>query len=253
MSERQISRSVTAQFLVPGWGTDEDFQRRLRLEKLLGAALGAAGVGECDGGDGGSGTMNANMFVTDPAAARAVILRVLAENGYADDTVVHYSATDEETGDEIEESVWWPEDYPYRYGLFGPEWKGPLPDDQLARLPADLRAIQGEWNDARYDAPDGSQLDGLRFLIVGDRVTIRRGAGVISDGRVRLDPDARPKHLDMHPLIGPNKGGVSLGVYDLAGGVFRFCSAAPGDPRPTTLRPEPEHQPGRFVLRRDKS
>ncbi|HJZ55951.1 MAG TPA: hypothetical protein VKE74_13360, partial [Gemmataceae bacterium] len=138
------THSVTVQFLVQGWGTDEDFARRLRLEQLLGDALEAAGIGECDGGDSGSGTMNANMFVTDPEAARAVILRTLAETGNADDTVVVYSASDED-GESSEEVVWWPENYPYQYSVFGPMWKGPPPAEVLAGLPDDLKALQGVW------------------------------------------------------------------------------------------------------------
>src|SRR5262249_12118012 len=158
--------------LVQGMGTDEDFDRRVGLERLLGGALEGAGLGSCDGGDGGSGTMNVFLVISDPPAARQVILQTLREEGELDDLVIVHTGRREEAGEDDDgvETVWWPEDYAYRFTIFGPAWKGPLPAAELARLDPDTRALQGVWKVVRYDAPDGTKTSewsaGLRFLFV---------------------------------------------------------------------------------------
>jgi uncharacterized protein (TIGR03067 family) len=246
--ERQ---SAVVQFLVAGMGSDEDFDRRVRLEGMLGEELTRAGVGCCDGGDGGSGTMNVFLGITDPPAARQLILQLLADSANAADTVVAYS-DNAETG---HYDVWWPEDYPYTFTIFGPMWRGPLPEAERAAMPADLRALQGLWRVTRYDAPDGTRFspwwEQVRVTIVRDRVTLRHGVGIISDARFVLQPDVQPKQIDMLPTIGNNRGGSAFGVYQLNGDTFEFCVSQPDRDRPAALAPEAEHQVGRLVLQRE--
>jgi uncharacterized protein (TIGR03067 family) len=250
-AEEIAQQSGVVQFLVQGMGTDEDFERRIALEKLLGEALTRAGLGSCDGGDGGSGTMNVFLGITDPPAARQLILQLLTQSGNAADTVVAYS-DNAETG---QYDVWWPEDYPYRFTIFGPMWGGPLPDTELAALSADLRALQGLWRVTRYDAPDGTRFspwwEKVRVTIVRDRMTLRHGVGIISDARFVLQPQANPKQIDMLPTIGNNRGGSAFGVYQLGDDTFEFCVSSPDEDRPAALLPEADHQAGRLILHRE--
>lgn len=246
--ERQAG---VVQFPVDGMGDDADFDRRVRLEKLLGDALTRAKLGGCDGGDGGSGTMNVFLGITDPPAARQLILKTLADSGNADDTVVAY-ADDPETG---VYDVWWPADYPYTFTIFGPVWKGPLPKAELDAMPADLRAMQGLWRVTRYDGPGGSRFDPwwaeVRIMVVRDRLTLRHGVSIVSGARIALNP--RKKHIDLAPTLGPNRGRPAPGVYVVRADAFEFCVQPQGEDRPAKLLPESEHQEGRLVLQREPS
>jgi len=254
MSER--SHSITVQFLVSGWGTDEDMDRRQELEDQVNAVLGDNG--ENTGAGGGSGSMDVSFSINDPEAARKAIVALMNRIGDPDDTVVTYSSysydDDGNEEDEGEEVVWWPPNYPYEFGIFGPTWKGPLPAEELAKLPADLQAMQGMWKVVRYDADDGSRSsewsDELRFMFVRDIATVRHKLSIISHARFKLDQTKTPKQIDVHPIIGSNKGGVAFAVYELKGDVLQIVTASSGDPRPAKLLPESKHQPGRMVLHR---
>jgi uncharacterized protein (TIGR03067 family) len=254
MSDENRSHSVTVQFLVAGWGTDEDMDRRQALEERVAEALGDNG--SFQGAGGGSGSMDVSFSVTDPHLARQAVTQLMDQIGDPDDTVVTYSwfSADEEEEEESGGEVWWPPNYPYEFGMFGPMWKGPLPAEELAKLSPELRQLQGMWRVVRYDADDGTQSsewsEQLRFMFVRDIATVRHGMSVISHARMQFDPNHSPKHLDVYPIIGGNKGGVSLGVYELTADTFQFCSAGGDDPRPEALLPLSEHQVGRMVLQR---
>jgi uncharacterized protein (TIGR03067 family) len=250
-----VTHSVTVQFLVQGMGSDEDFERRVELERVLGDALAAANNGECTGGDGGSGTMNVFLTVSDPERGRATILRALEKSGALDEVVVAHHA-DREEDEDADEEVWWPEDYPYRFTVFGPMWKGPLPEAELRKLDGDLRALQGRWRVTRYDMPGDSSASEwakeLEFLFVRDRLTVRHRASVVSDAHFRL-AGASPNHMDMYPTLGPNKGIASQGIYELTGDGLQLCVVPPGEPRPTAFASAKTQQVGRMVLRREGS
>jgi uncharacterized protein (TIGR03067 family) len=246
--------SVIVQFLVQGIGTQEEFEHRVELQQLLSDALEATGNGHCSGGEGGSGTMNVFLTVRHSGTARQTILKTLEKAGFLDELVVAYSASHEEdVQDEYE--VWWPKDYPYEFTIWGPMWKGPLPRSELRTLDDDLRSLQGHWKVVRYDAPDGSSSSEwsakLRFLFVRDRLTVRHGIGIISDARIRLDASTRPNQIEMYPTIGPNKGLVSFGIYQLKGDMLQFCVVPPGEARPAAFAKEKEHQEGRMILHRE--
>src|SRR5579862_5627142 len=127
MSDNE-NHSIIVQFLVQGFGSDQDFERRTAIEDLVGNALEADANGESDGGDGGSGTMNAFFSVDDPQKARETILKALRDAGELDEgmVVVHHIFHEDE--DDIQgEEIWWPTDYAFQFSAFGPGWKG-VPD-----------------------------------------------------------------------------------------------------------------------------
>jgi len=65
-------------------GTKEDVAKRHALEDRLNEALGWTGLGECDGGSIGSGTMEACCFVVDSEIAKRVIENDLAGTEFSD-------------------------------------------------------------------------------------------------------------------------------------------------------------------------
>ncbi|GAA5090385.1 hypothetical protein GCM10023210_16400 [Chryseobacterium ginsengisoli] len=61
------------EYTIDGFGTDEDLDKRHRLEEYLDEILGHTGLGQCDGGSIGSGTMEVGCMVVDPDIAKKVI------------------------------------------------------------------------------------------------------------------------------------------------------------------------------------
>lgn len=64
---------LEVEYLIDGFGTEEDLDKRHRLEERLNELLGWTGLGHVDGGSIGSGTMEAGCVVVDFDIAKMVI------------------------------------------------------------------------------------------------------------------------------------------------------------------------------------
>jgi hypothetical protein len=76
--------TLLVEFRVEDMGTPADTAKRHELEDRLNELLGWTGLGECDGGSIGSGTMEACCFVVDFDVAKAVIEADLKDSPFAD-------------------------------------------------------------------------------------------------------------------------------------------------------------------------
>lgn len=56
--KRSEVRSIVIQYKIEGHGSSPDLEKRVAVEELMNERLGWTGLGHCDGGDIGSGTMN---------------------------------------------------------------------------------------------------------------------------------------------------------------------------------------------------
>jgi hypothetical protein len=65
--------TLLIEYAVDGIGTKEDVEKRYRLQDRMNETLGWAGLGNCDGGSIGSGTMEVCNFVVDFEVAKQVI------------------------------------------------------------------------------------------------------------------------------------------------------------------------------------
>ncbi len=61
------------EYKIEGMGTESDLNKRQRLEERMNGTLGWTGLGHCDGGSIGSGTMEVCCFVVDFEIAKLVI------------------------------------------------------------------------------------------------------------------------------------------------------------------------------------
>ncbi len=61
------------EFKVVGFGTEADFDKRQKLQNRMNETLGWVGIGHCDGGSSGSGTMEVCCYVVDYDIARRVV------------------------------------------------------------------------------------------------------------------------------------------------------------------------------------
>lgn len=78
--------TLLIEYAVDGMGSAEDLDKRHRLEDRMNETLGWTGLGHCDGGSIGSGTMEVCCFVVDFETAKVVIQKDLQGTEFADYT-----------------------------------------------------------------------------------------------------------------------------------------------------------------------
>ncbi|MGY0216322.1 hypothetical protein ACWJJH_02915 [Endozoicomonadaceae bacterium StTr2] len=74
---------VLVEYSVEGMGTKKDVDKRHRLESRMNETLGWAGLGHCDGGSIGSGSMEVCNMVVDVEIAIEVIKNDLKETEFS--------------------------------------------------------------------------------------------------------------------------------------------------------------------------
>ena len=82
--DEEDSFTLLVEYAIDGMGTDNDLEKRNELEEQLNETLGWTGLGACDGGSIGSGTMEVCCFVVDFDLAKKVITQALAGTKFAD-------------------------------------------------------------------------------------------------------------------------------------------------------------------------
>lgn len=81
--------TLLIEYAVEGFGTPADLKKRHALEDRMNETLGWTGLGICDGGSIGSGTMKVCCFVADFEVAKRVIESDLAGTKFADFTRIY--------------------------------------------------------------------------------------------------------------------------------------------------------------------
>ena len=84
--EQEKHATLLIEYLVDGMGTQQDIEKRHRLEALMNETLGWTGLGACDGGSIGSGSMEVCNFVVDFEVAKAVIEKELVGTEFSNYT-----------------------------------------------------------------------------------------------------------------------------------------------------------------------
>ena len=77
------------EYAIDGMGNKKDLKKRHDLEDRMNETLGWTGLGNCDGGSTGSGTMEVCCFVVDFKTAKRVIEKDLAESKFSDFTRIY--------------------------------------------------------------------------------------------------------------------------------------------------------------------
>ena len=97
-------RSIVIQYKIEGHGSTADLGKRVAVEELMNERLGWTGLGHCDGGDIGSGTMNIFCYVADAKIAESVIVREQEARGFLEGALIAARI-----GDAVE--VLWPRNF----------------------------------------------------------------------------------------------------------------------------------------------
>jgi hypothetical protein len=85
---------VIIEYTLDSWGKGTDHDRRIEVEDRMNELLGWTGVGHCDGGSIGSGTMEVCCLVVDVDVAREVIEEDLRGSPYADYSRIYAEGVD---------------------------------------------------------------------------------------------------------------------------------------------------------------
>lgn len=81
--------TLLIEFEVDGMGNTGDLDKRTRLQDKMDSVLGWTGLGHCDGGSIGGGTMEVCCYVVDFAIAKKVIAESLKGTEFADYTRIY--------------------------------------------------------------------------------------------------------------------------------------------------------------------
>ncbi len=90
------------------FGTDEEFDLRVALERELGAALARERAGECGRGETENGRMGVHLEVTDPHQALRIVQDVLTRFKLLHRAVVVLETRSKADPDDIDRQVLWP-------------------------------------------------------------------------------------------------------------------------------------------------
>lgn len=93
-AETGDEHTLLIEYAVNGMGNEADVDKRQALEERMQETLGWTGLGYCDGGSIGSGTMEVCCFVVDFEVARNVIEEDLAGTEFADFTRIYCENTE---------------------------------------------------------------------------------------------------------------------------------------------------------------
>lgn len=76
----------------------------------------------------------------------------------------------------------------------------------------------------------------LKLVVNGNTYKIFFEEKQLVSGVMAVDPNKKPRTIDVFPLDGPDKGKVQPGIYQFIGEEMRVVFANPGQPRPTEFR-----------------
>src|SRR5262249_14204254 len=117
---------------------------------------------------------------------------------------------------------------------------------KAAMIQKDYDALTGRWQLVKsvVDGKPVPEEEVRKTVLITDHDTFRfpedAGVGTAPLGRFTIDPTTNPKQVDSTSLGGPNKGEVTLGIYEVIdANNKRGCWGKPGGPRPTDFTSTP--------------
>lgn len=82
-------RALLIEYVVDGFGNNDDLSKRHKLEDRMNKTLGWAGLGACDGGSIGSNSMEVCCLVVDFLIAKYVVIKDLEGSEFANYTRIY--------------------------------------------------------------------------------------------------------------------------------------------------------------------
>ncbi|MFL5244600.1 MAG: TIGR03067 domain-containing protein [Gemmataceae bacterium] len=112
--------------------------------------------------------------------------------------------------------------------VLNPLVAAPAPD-------GDLDKIQGTWKVESVESGGRTLVEPYKdwtFNIKDDKLTIKVGDKIRSEYTIKIDPDKKPKTIDLTRKVG-DQTLTELGIYELDGDTWKVCNDEGGDMRPS--------------------
>lgn len=118
-------------------------------------------------------------------------------------------------------------------------------------MKSDMKTLQGAWNMVSLEMEGQKYPHGWSQIVVkGDRFT-SLNMGAEYEGKMVVDESASPKTFDLHYDKGPEKGNMSLGIYEIDGDTWKICIGLAGKKRPSKFASAPGTGHSLEILKRD--
>jgi uncharacterized protein (TIGR03067 family) len=109
-------------------------------------------------------------------------------------------------------------------------------------MATDLKKLQGTWLITALEV-DGNKMGAGMFgeskiIVKGDRFTTI-SMGATYEGKVTVDEKKKPKAFELKFTVGPEKGNISFGIYELDGDTWKICLTVTGKTRPKRFATSP--------------
>ncbi len=99
--------------------------------------------------------------------------------------------------------------------------------DLADAIKKDKAALQGTWqvtaSVSKGDKVSADDLKGLFLIFRGDAILIREGGKTEENFSFVLDPNKKTKEIDLLLKVGPQKGRIDKGIYQVDGDSLKIC------------------------------
>ena len=121
----------------------------------------------------------------------------------------------------------------------------------------DKAALQGTWkvtaSASKGENVPADDLKDLFLIFRADAIHIREGGKTMENFTFLLDPTKKIKEIDLTLRVGPQKGRVDRGIYQLDGDTLKICIQTNKDAdRPREFVSRPNTELWLIVLQRTK-
>lgn len=120
----------------------------------------------------------------------------------------------------------------------------------------ELARFEGVWSFSQVQVDGAKQpatvFPANKMIVLKDgRYVVIQGSRITHD-RVKLDPAAKPKQIDVTLTDGPAKGQTLAGIYDLSADTYKFCGFLHGKDRPARIASAPKSGTILHIMKREK-
>jgi uncharacterized protein (TIGR03067 family) len=99
------------------------------------------------------------------------------------------------------------------------------------------KMLDGSW--VPVAAELGGQkltLQSMKLVLAGDKYRLLSKDVVADQGTIAIDPEKRPRAMDIKGEEGPNKGKTFPAIYEIKGDTLTICYDLSGKQRPTEFK-----------------
>src|SRR5437867_9142460 len=136
-------------------------------------------------------------------------------------------------------------------------WFAGLAGAQDDALKKDMERLQGAWKMVAFETADAAAAKDIKIkgkiVFEGNKFIVFLDDTKFGEAEFKLDPSKKPKHIDVTPADGFNKGKTLLGIYEFDGDKLKLCSYDDPQVRPKSFAYEKGETGASITLERAKA